>query len=91
MRVAFGRVAGGRDAIDGGAGMRTPCLGIALGVGTALGVTRLMSHLLFGVGAADPATFALVALVLVGVALLACYIPARRAKLVDPMTALRRE
>jgi putative ABC transport system permease protein len=91
VRVAFGASPADVMRLMVAQGMRTPCLGIALGLGAALGVTRLMSHLLFGVGAADPATFVLVALVLVSVALLACYVPARRAKLVDPMTALRRE
>ena len=91
VRVAFGASPAEVMRLMVIHGMRTPCLGIALGLGAALGVTRLMSHLLFGVGAADPATFALVALVLVGVALLACYVPARRAKNIDPMTALRRE
>ncbi len=91
VRVAFGASPADVMRLMVVRGMRTPFLGIALGLAAALGVTRVMSHLLFGVGAADPATFALVALVLVGVALLACYIPARRAKLVDPMTALRRE
>ena len=80
VRVAFGASPADVMRLMVAQGMRTPCLGIALGLGAALGVTRLMSHLLFGVGAADPATFALVALVLAGVAMLACYVPARRAK-----------
>jgi len=91
VRVAFGASPAEVMRLLVSQGMRTPCLGIALGLIAAFGVTRLMSHMLFDVRAADPATFALVALVLVGVALLACYIPARRAKYVDPMTALRRE
>ncbi|MGB7022175.1 MAG: ABC transporter permease [Candidatus Acidiferrales bacterium] len=65
--------------------------GVAIGVVVSLGLTQLMSSLLFSVSAADPLTFAGVAILLVLVALLACYIPARRALRVDPMVALRYE
>jgi putative ABC transport system permease protein len=72
-------------------GLSVALIGMAIGIGAALALTRLISSLLFGISATDPFAFGAVAIALMIVALLACYIPARRATRVDPMTALRNE
>jgi predicted permease len=72
-------------------GVRMTALGAAIGLIAALGLTRLMAGMLFGIKPTDPITFMAVALLLCGIALFACYIPARRAARVDPMVALHYE
>ena len=74
-----------------GQGMRLVAAGVVLGLAGSYALTRFLSSMLFGVGATDTLTFAIVSLLLMAAALLACYIPARRAARVDPMTALRCE
>jgi putative ABC transport system permease protein len=74
-----------------GQGIRLSLAGLLLGLGGALSLTRVMKTLLFGISATDPLTFAVIALLLMAVALLACWIPARRATRVDPLVTLRCE
>jgi putative ABC transport system permease protein len=89
IRIALGAQIGDVRRMFLRHGLRLTATGIALGIGAALGLTRVMSALLFGVGPMDPMTYAAVAGALTGVALLATYLPARRASRVDPMIALR--
>ena len=91
LRMALG--AQGRDVLlmIVRQGTKLILLGLAIGLAGAYALTRLMTSLLFGVTAKDPFTFAVVAMVLAIVALLACYVPAWRATKVDPMEALRCE
>jgi len=74
-----------------GQGLTVTLIGTAVGLAVALALTRVIRSLLFGVSPTDPLTFVCVFLFLAGIALLAGYLPARRATRIDPMTALRSE
>ncbi|HET9400908.1 MAG TPA: ABC transporter permease [Candidatus Acidoferrales bacterium] len=91
IRVALGAQRADLLRLVIGQGLRMALLGVAIGTAAALGLTRLMTKLLFGVSAADPLTYFGVAAVLTAIAMAACYVPARRAMKVDPIIALRYE
>jgi len=91
VRLALGASSGNVLRMVLGEGMRTILIGVAIGIAGALLLTRTVQSLLFGVTSTDPLTFGGVTLLLVGAALVACLVPARRAMKVDPMTALRYE
>jgi len=91
IRMALGAQRGNVVKLVLAQGVRHAALGVFLGLAGAFALTRLMASLLYGVRPTDPITFAGVTLLLAGVALLACYLPARRAMRVDPIIALRFE
>jgi len=91
IRLALGGTPADVLRLIVGQGMQVVAIGVVVGLLTAVFLTRLMSSLLFGVGAADPLTFVLVGLSLSGVALVACFVPARRAVALQPANLLRYE
>jgi len=91
IRLALGAQRSDLIKLVLGHGAKLTVLGVILGVAGTLALMHLLSNLLFGVSATDPITFASAGLLLAGVALVACYVPTRRAMRVDPMVALRYE
>ncbi len=90
VRMALGAQTGAILKLVVGQGMKLVASGVALGLAASFSLTRLMSNMLFGVSAVDPMTFGAITLLLTFVALLACWIPARRATRIDPLITLRR-
>jgi ABC-type antimicrobial peptide transport system permease subunit len=91
IRIALGSSRGNVLGMIVGQGMRLGAIGVALGIAGAFAATRLIETMLFGVSGSDPIALSAAAAVLLGAALLASWIPARRAARVDPMVALRQE
>jgi putative ABC transport system permease protein len=91
IRMALGAAAADVQRMFVGSGLRLAGIGMVVGVGVALAVSRFLTSLLFGVSPFDPLTYGAVAAMLTAVALVATWLPARQASLVDPATALRSE
>jgi putative ABC transport system permease protein len=91
VRMALGAQAGDVLTLVIRQGMLLAGVGLIIGIAIGIAVTRVLSDMLYGVGARDPLTFVGVPVLLLLVAFLACYIPARRATRIDPLTALRNE
>jgi putative ABC transport system permease protein len=91
IRTAVGAQSGDIQKLVLGEGFRLIAGGVALGIAAALGLSRLLESFLYGVTPTDPATLTSVAVLFVAVALLACWVPTRRAVRVDPLEALRYE
>jgi ABC-type antimicrobial peptide transport system permease subunit len=91
VRLALGAQPGELQRLFVLQGLMPAGAGVAIGMGAALGLTRLMSSLLFGIGPLDPFTYVTGAFVLITAAVLASYLPGRRASRVDPLVALRQE
>jgi ABC-type transport system, involved in lipoprotein release, permease component len=91
VRMALGATARDVFKLIVGRGMKLTAIGVVVGIGGAIGLTRLMHSLLFNTSATDPITFILISVLLSLAAFFACYIPARRAAKVDPLVALRYE
>src|SRR2546430_644074 len=90
-RIALGAEARNILALIVGRGLLLAIFGVVIGLAGALAVTRVLAKMLFGVTTTDPTTFVGVSALLIGIVLVACYVPARRAMRVDPMVALRYE
>ena len=91
LRMAIGAQAGDVVRMVVGGGMKLACAGVAIGIAGALALSRLVESMLYEVTPVDPASYAATTVLLLAVAALACYLPARRAMRVDPLTALRQE
>ena len=91
IRVALGASAAGVVTLVLGEGLRLVAIGLPLGLAASVAAVRLLSNHLYGVSATDAATFSGITTLLAGVALFACYIPARRALRVDPVQAIRHD